>query len=95
MMAEAKVRNGEDGQTEFELVRLREAMALSQAIEPRKATLENIYYERWIELMWEGWHRQDQIRFGKFDLDPGLSVFPIPQTALQTNGNLKQNKGYE
>ncbi|MBQ2068437.1 MAG: RagB/SusD family nutrient uptake outer membrane protein, partial [Paludibacteraceae bacterium] len=22
-------------------------------------------------------------------------VFPIPQTALQTNGNLKQNKGYE
>ena len=95
MMAEAKVRNGEDGQTEFELVRLREALALNQAIEPCDATLENIYYERWIELMWEGWHRQDQIRFGKFDIDPGLSVFPIPQTALQTNGNLRQNKGYE
>ena len=46
MMAEAKVRNGEDGQTEFELVRLREALALSQAIEPRDATLENIYVFR-------------------------------------------------
>ena len=98
MIAEAKVRNGEDGQTEFDKVRTREALALNMSIQPRQATLENIYYERWIELMWEGWHRQDQIRFGKYadsPLDRYLTVFPIPQTALQTNYYLTQNKGYD
>ena len=105
MMAEAKVRNGESGQTEFDLVRTREALALNIMIRPREATLENIYYERWMELMWEGWHRQDQIRFGLYKspladtqeivtLEKYLSVFPIPQTALHTNGNLRQHKGY-
>ena len=107
MIAEAKVRNGEDGQQEFERVRLREALALAMPIEQRQATLDNIYDERWIELMWEGWHRQDMIRFFRY-LSPlidettttppeerYLTVFPIPQTALQTNNNLTQNKGYE
>ena len=95
MIAEAKVRNGEDGRTEFEAVRLREALALNMSAERRDATLGNIYYERWLELMWEGWHRQDQVRFGTFDEEPYLTVFPIPQTALQTNENLRQNKGYQ
>ncbi len=97
MMAEAKVRNGGDGQGEYDLVRMREAVSLGRFTAPRAATLENIYYERWMELMWEGWHRQDQIRFGKFadnDAERYLTVFPIPQTALQTNANLIQNKGY-
>ncbi len=97
MMAEAKVRNGQSGQDLFETVRFREALALSISQTPRDATLENIYYERWMELMWEGWHRQDQIRFGTFETDPQyryLTVFPIPQTAIQTNSNLTQNKGY-
>ena len=73
--------------------------------EPREATLDNIYYERWLELMWEGWHRQDMIRFDRYTApqeltntmsadDRYLTVFPIPQTALQTNTNLIQNKGY-
>ncbi len=98
MMAEAQVRNGESGQMYFEAVRLREALALNLTQQPREATLENIYYERWMELMWEGWHRQDQIRFGKYETEPAnryLTVFPIPMTALQTNSNLTQNKGYE
>jgi hypothetical protein len=97
MMAEAKVRNGESGQDLFETVRFREALALNLSQPLRNATLENIYYERWIELMWEGWHRQDQIRFGTFETDPQfryLTVFPIPQKAIQTNSNLTQNKGY-
>ena len=97
MMAEAKVRNGESGQDLFETVRFREALALNLSQPLRNATLENIYYERWIELMWEGWHRQDQIRFGTFETDPEylyLTVFPIPQKAIQTNSNLTQNKGY-
>ncbi|MBQ9706162.1 MAG: RagB/SusD family nutrient uptake outer membrane protein, partial [Paludibacteraceae bacterium] len=41
MIAEAKVRNGEDGQSEFEIVRMREAIARSVRISPREATLEN------------------------------------------------------
>ena len=98
MIAEAKVRMGESGQTDYDRVRIREARALNVGVIQREATLENIYSERWMELMWEGWHRQDMIRFGKYSEDAGsayLQVFPIPQVALQTNTNLQQNKGYE
>ncbi len=98
MEAEAKVRMGQSGQEEFDQVRSREACSFHLECIPREATLENIYYERWLELMWEGWHRQDMIRFGKYSSLPEdnyLQVFPIPQVALQTNTNLRQNKGYE
>jgi len=98
MVAEAKVRLGASGQDEFDRVRSRETCSFHIECLPREATLENIYYERWLELMWEGWHRQDMIRFGKYSSSPEenyLQVFPIPQVALQTNTNLKQNKGYE
>ncbi|MBQ7531018.1 MAG: RagB/SusD family nutrient uptake outer membrane protein [Paludibacteraceae bacterium] len=95
MIAEAKVRMGESGQAEFDRVRLREALALNVYVQSREATLENIYYERWLELMWEGWHRQDMIRYSRYAADRYLQVFPIPQVALQTNTNLHQNKGYE
>ncbi|MBQ7631430.1 MAG: RagB/SusD family nutrient uptake outer membrane protein [Paludibacteraceae bacterium] len=98
MMAEAKVRQGQSGQDEFDGVRIREALALGVEVEARVATLENIYYERWIELMWEGWHRQDMIRFDRYvedATDRYQKVFPIPQTAIQTNTRLQQNKGYE
>ena len=97
MIAEAKVRMGESGQDEFDRVRLREALALNVGVIQRQATLENIYYERWMELMWEGWHRQDQIRFARYTDDDNVryqQVFPIPQVALNTNTNLQQNKGY-
>lgn len=66
-------------------------------------TLADILDERSRELYWEGWRRNDQIRFGTF-LDPVQEkpetsdrtrlVFPIPATALSTNPNLKQNPGY-
>ncbi len=59
--------------------------------------------ERGRELYWEGWRRNDMVRFGKF-LEPfdqkpekspnHLVVYPIPQRALDTNPNLKQNVGY-
>lgn len=98
MQAEALVRNGQNGQEPFDLVRMREPIALGIAGKPREATLENIYLERWMELVWEGWHRQDQIRFDKYSDRPEeryLTVFPIPVKAIQTNPNLTQNKGYE
>ena len=65
-------------------------------------SLDNIYAERGRELWWEGWRRNDMIRFGKFlearDLKPYVSdskflLFPIPAGAL-LNPNIKQNPGY-
>ena len=73
----------------------------------RKATLANILEERLLELVWEGWRRQDLIRFGKFtaayDLRTPLqgeesgytTVFPIPQKCIDLNKKLVQNKGYK
>ena len=100
MKAEAAVRNGENGNTELNLVRSRSGMG------NRTAKLENILNERIMELMWEGWRRNDLIRFNRFhksydirtasatEADRHTIVFPIPSRALDLNKNLKQNKGY-
>ncbi|RZK01470.1 MAG: RagB/SusD family nutrient uptake outer membrane protein, partial [Flavobacterium sp.] len=65
-------------------------------------TLDGIYAERDRELWFEGWRRNDMIRFGKFlsarALKPSTSdvkylLYPIPADAL-FNQNLKQNPGY-
>lgn len=101
MKAEAKVRNGADGSYELNQVRSRAVMPA------REATLDNILEERLLELVWEGWRRQDLIRFGKFtevyDLRTPLdgessgytTVFPIPKKCIELNKKLKQNKGYD
>ena len=100
MKAEAKVRNGENGDEELNRIRARVGMPC------QKATLDNILEERLLELVWEGWRRQDLIRFGKFtgayDLRTPLqgessgytTVFPIPQKCIDLNSELVQNKGY-
>lgn len=100
MQSEAKVRNGEDGDAELNLVRSRVGMA------PRTATLENLLDERMMELAWEGWRRQDMIRFGVFTRAyscrpqlPGeengyTTVFPIPEKVIDMNPQLHQHKGY-
>jgi hypothetical protein len=67
------------------------------------ATLTQIYDERGRELAWEGWKRQDMIRFGTwesaFGFNPGGSavtkrLFPIPANRIANNPNLTQNPGY-
>ena len=59
--------------------------------------------ERGRELYWEGWRRNDQIRFGTFtgswefknaSSDGHEVLYPIPSLALASNPNLKQNAGY-
>lgn len=100
MKSEAKVRNGESGDEEMNAVRSRVGMpSLS-------ATLDNILNERLLELVWEGWRRQDMIRFGTYcklydihtpseaDKKGYTTVFPIPEKARELNTNLKQNPGY-
>ena len=101
MKAEAAVRNGGNGNTEMNLVRSRSGMGY------RTATLDNILAERLMELMWEGWRRNDLIRFNRFhqsydlrtapttEADRHTIVFPIPSRALALNEKLKQNKGYK
>ena len=100
MKAEAKVRAGLSGDEELNMVRNRVMM------KDRKATLDNLLDERLMELQWEGWRRQDLIRFDRFHLpydlrkqvehenDRHTTVFPIPDGALDLNKNLKQNPGY-
>ena len=100
MKSEAKVRNGGSGDEEMNAVRSRVGMpSLS-------ATLDNILNERLLELVWEGWRRQDMIRFGTYckqydihtpseaDKKGYTSVFPIPEKVRELNPNLKQNPGY-
>lgn len=101
MQAEAKVRNGERGVDELNEIRARAGMPYYA-----EATLSNILNERLLELVWEGWRRQDLIRFGKFtkaydqripleNENTGFTtVFPIPQRCLDLNKKLTQNKGY-
>lgn len=100
MESEAKVRNGENGDTELNRVRSRVGMP------SRSATLDNLLQERMMELAWEGWRRQDLIRFGLFtraySFRPQLpeeengytTVFPIPEKVIGMNPHLHQHKGY-
>lgn len=100
MKAEAKVRNGESGDEELNAVRNRVGMP------SLRATLDNILDERLLELVWEGWRRQDMIRFGTYNKQYDIhtpseadkkgytTVFPIPGKARELNPNLEQNPGY-
>ena len=95
------MRQGLDGSAPFDAVRQRAGMPV------RPLTEENLLAERLMELHWEGWRRQDMVRFGRFhrayDLRNPLSgeasgyttVFPIPGSALELNRNLTQNDGYQ
>ncbi|SEP19789.1 RagB/SusD family nutrient uptake outer membrane protein [Mucilaginibacter sp. AW1-7] len=101
--AEAIMRGGTDpsGQT---------ALAIVNAIRvPRGATplasvdAAAMLAERGRELYYEGWRRNDLIRFEKFNdpvdqrplkTDKSKTLYPIPQRAVDTNPNLKQNPGY-
>ena len=102
MRAEAKFRSGKDGQDDFNAVRRRADM------DPRPITLQNLLDERLLELCWEGWRRQDLIRFNQYESlfqgnnfyakvnesDGHTCLFPIPAAEIALNHNLEQNKGY-
>jgi starch-binding outer membrane protein, SusD/RagB family len=65
--------------------------------------LTTVYDERGRELYWEGWRRNDMVRFGTFlaaralkpDVSPSYRlIYPIPNEQLTINPNLTQNAGY-
>ena len=101
MRSEALIRQGLNGDKSLNTVRNRVGLpGLSNA------TLYDVFKERRLELVWEGTHRQDLIRYGCFhhayEERPQLenesngytTVFPIPARMLQMNHLLKQNPGY-
>jgi len=104
MRAEAKLWSNTDlggALADVNMVRGRAGVSAWSAGDLNK---ENLYHERQRELAWEGWGRNDAIRFGHFgdartpgkpaDADKHLELFPIPSPEISANGNLKQNPGY-
>ncbi|WP_423147725.1 RagB/SusD family nutrient uptake outer membrane protein [Rubrolithibacter danxiaensis] len=99
MKAEAELRLGHTGPalTEINKVRARAKVANLTSL-----TLDDILAERGRELAWEGWRRNDLIRFGKWESswefknnsETFRRLFPIPSQQLSNNPNLKQNPGY-
>ena len=65
-------------------------------------SLEDVYQERSREFAQEAWHRNDMIRFGKYEGQWGYKtnsetfrrVFPIPTNAMVLNPALIQTTGY-
>jgi starch-binding outer membrane protein, SusD/RagB family len=64
---------------------------------------DSLLAERAREFVWEGWRREDLIRFGHFgdakqfktpDANTNAQLFPIPTEAIQKNPHLSQNTGY-
>ena len=70
-------------------------------------TLDGLLDERARELSWEGWRRNDLIRYGLFEKEYPLPndnltmnkdvtrrIFPVPVSEIKLNPNLVQNPGY-
>lgn len=98
--AEAQVRLNGDGSGDdlVDQIKLR-----SNAPTTGNYSLQDILDERGRELLWEGYRRQDLIRFGEFnkawwEKNTSLAtrnIFPVPQFAINANDNLlPQNPGY-
>ena len=109
MKAEAIVRGGSGthagsyGNTATSIINAIRTHSSRNATPLPSVTLGNLIDERGRELWWEGWRRQDLIRFGKFlepfqekqyQSDPKYLLFPIPAAQLAVNPNLQQNPGY-
>jgi len=103
MKAEAILRGGAatGGATALSLVNQLRA-ARTTAAPLSSVDLPFIYAERSREFAWEGWHRNDVIRFGKYEGTWGFKtdantykrIFPIPTSAFAVNPALTQNPGY-
>jgi starch-binding outer membrane protein, SusD/RagB family len=98
--AEAKARKGDFAGAREDIDIIRDARGAD--LLGADPTLDQILDERGFELYWEMHRRSDLIRFGKFEEawteKPASSaarrLFPIPQTAIDANPELKQNTGY-
>lgn len=85
----------------FQLIRKRANMPIYTTSD---LTLDELIRERGREFAWEGWRRQDLIRWDKFakgiwtfktaKTDNTRDLFPIPYDQITKNPSWKQNPGY-
>ena len=71
---------------------------------PETLTLDELINERGREFAWEGWRRQDLVRWDKFAKgcwtfkealnNNSRDLFPIPYDQITKNQAWKQNPGY-
>lgn len=102
MKAEALLRGGTDPSAQTAVQLVNQVRARSSAAALASVTLDQLLDERARELYWEGWRRNDLVRFGKYLQawqEKGVSdakrlIFPIPARSLAANPNLTQNPGY-
>jgi len=101
MKAEALLRQGGSAGEALTLVNRIRTRAGAPAL--TSITLDELLVERGRELAWEGWRRNDLIRYGKYEGAWGFkkgsegayrNIFPIPATELVLNNKLVQNPGY-
>jgi starch-binding outer membrane protein, SusD/RagB family len=108
MKSEAQFRNGDAlaavATINYETngISIRSRAGLS-AFGESEMNLDGLLKERARELSWEGWRRNDLIRFGHFTdarvpeklvSDDYRNLYPIPHSELVKNPYLKQNPGY-
>ena len=108
MKAESEYRNGDAGgalttiNSRFDGISIRSRTGLPD-FTGSEMNLDGLLNERARELSWEGWRRNDLIRFGhltdarvpeKSVSDDYRNLYPIPQSELLKNPYLKQNSGY-
>ena len=86
---------------QFQLIRKR---AEQPVYTTSTLTLDELINERGRELAWEGWRRNDLVRFDKFSkgswdfkeafADNHRDIFPIPYEQITKNQSWTQNPGY-
>jgi hypothetical protein len=104
MYTEALLRQGKSlsaltARPDFQRIRTRAGLS---SFTESDITEDNLLKERGVELAWEGWRRQDLIRFGKWNnawwgkpaSEMYKKLYPIPLERLNANPNLDQNSGY-
>lgn len=104
MKSEAILRGGTPtlGHTALSLANMLRAERTTSA-PLSSVTLDYLYAERAREFVSETWHRNDMIRFGKYEGSWGFKtnsetyrrIFPIPTSAFVLNPLLVQNQGYQ
>jgi hypothetical protein len=100
--AEAILRGAAPTYGESPLSLVNQVRARAKAKPFTVVTLQDILNERGRELAFEGWRRNDLIRFGqwenkwgyKTDANPVHRVYPVPSAQIQLNPGLVQNPGY-
>ncbi|GAB3021996.1 RagB/SusD family nutrient uptake outer membrane protein [Niabella terrae] len=102
MKAEAMLRGG-GGSAAAALTLVNSIRSKRGAGNLGSLSLDGLLDERGRELYWEGWRRQDLIRFGKFldaretkpaDEDNKVLLYAIPSQQLAVNPSLTQNEGF-